>query len=160
MIYSINKKGELKDIDDSEDLQSKLKHVRMVEKIGQHGFHYDVKELFEPIYNSIKDVSEDVTRTMMESTKENNKALTTLNSKLLEIMNDRGMKRPIFCHLSIITNPESTSHFKLVKGSNSNRVNDLLIHNIIPVTLYDTLLIFRDTNKQFELQGDILKMIT
>ena len=39
--------------------------------------------------------------------------------------------------LSKITNSENNSQFKLVKGSNSNRVNDLLIHNTIPVTLYN-----------------------
>ena len=30
----------------------------------------------------------------------------------------------------------------------------------IPVTLYDSLLKFRDTDKKFELKGDPLKMIT
>ena len=30
----------------------------------------------------------------------------------------------------------------------------------IPVTLHDNLLTFRDTNKQFELKGELLKMIT
>ena len=62
--------------------------------------------------------------------------------------------------LSKITNPEHTSQFKLIKDPNSNRVNDLLINKTIPITLYNNLLTFRDTNKQFELQGDFLKMIT
>ena len=34
------------------------------------------------------------------------------------------------------------------------------IHNSIPITLYGKLLTFRDTNKQFELKGDLLEMIT
>ena len=49
---------------------------------------------------------------------------------------------------------------KLVKDSKSNRVNDLLIHNSIPVTLSDNLLTFRDGGKIFELKVDLLKMIT
>ena len=49
--------------------------------------------------------------------------------------------------ISKITNPESASQFILVKDSSSNRVNDLLIHNTIPITFYDNLLIFRDTIK-------------
>ena len=61
--------------------------------------------------------------------------------------------------LSKVTNPEKTSQFKLVKDHNSNRVNDLLIHNTIPVILYNNLLTFRDTGKAFELKGDLLKMI-
>ena len=62
--------------------------------------------------------------------------------------------------LSKITNPVNTSQFKLIKDPNSNRVNDLLIHNTIPVTLHDNLLTFPDTGKVFELKGDLLEMIT
>ena len=36
----------------------------------------------------------------------------------------------------------------------------MLIHNSIPISLHDNLLTFRDSNKQFELKGDLLKMIT
>ena len=62
--------------------------------------------------------------------------------------------------LSKITSPENTTQFKLVIDHNSNRVNDLLIKNTIPITLHDTLLTFRDTGKVFELKGALLKMIT
>ena len=61
--------------------------------------------------------------------------------------------------VSRITNPEHSSQFKLVKHSNSNKVNELLIHHSIPFTLDNNLVTFRDTNKQFELK-DLLKMIT
>ena len=36
----------------------------------------------------------------------------------------------------------------------------MLIHNKIPITLYNNLLTFRDTGKEFELKRDLLKMIT
>ena len=36
----------------------------------------------------------------------------------------------------------------------------MLIQNTIPTFFHDNSLIFRDTNKEFELQGDLLKMIT
>ena len=55
--------------------------------------------------------------------------------------------------LSKITNPENTSQYKLVKDHNSNRVNDLKIHNSIPITLYNNMLTFRDTGREFELKG-------
>ena len=98
---------------------------------------------------------------MIESSRENNKALTSLNNKLLEIMNDRGIIASYLLSPPFkITNRENTSQFKLVKDSSSNRVNDLLTHNTIPVSLYENLLIFRDTNKEFKLEGDHLKMIT
>ena len=34
------------------------------------------------------------------------------------------------------------------------------IQNSIPITLYGIILTFRETNKQFELTGDLLEMIT
>ena len=74
---------------------------------------------------------------MMLTPKENNKALENLNDKLLEILNDGGIIASYLSSLSKITNPENTSQFKLVKDSNSNRVNDLPIYNTIPITLYN-----------------------
>ena len=97
----------------------------------------------------------------METSKNNNPALEKLNSKLLEILNNRGIFATFWTsHLSKITNTEISSQFKLVKDSSSNRVNDLLIHNTIPITLQDNLLTIRDRGKQFELKGDLLKKIT
>ena len=76
-------------------------------------------------------------------------------------MNDRGILASyLMTPLSKITNPENTSQFRLVKDSNSNRVNDLKINKTILITLHDNLLTFRDTKKVFELKGDLLKMIT
>ena len=62
--------------------------------------------------------------------------------------------------LAKITNPDNSTQFKLIKDQNSNRVNDLLIQNTIPITFNDKLLTFRDSGKVFELKGDLLKMIT
>ena len=76
-------------------------------------------------------------------------------------MNDRGIiESYLLSPLSKITKPEHTSQFKLVKDPSSNRVNDLLMNKTIPVTLCNNLLTFRDTDKEIELQGDLLKMIT
>ena len=76
-------------------------------------------------------------------------------------MNDRGIIATyLMSPLSKITNPENSSQFNLVKDHNSNSVNDLLIKNTILITLYNNLLTFRDTRKEFELKGDLLKMIT
>ena len=98
---------------------------------------------------------------MMITSKENNQALENLNNKLLEIMNDRGILATyLMSPLSKVSNSENSSQFKLVKDSNSNRVNDLKINKTIPITLHDDLLTFRDSNKQVELKGDLLKMMT
>ena len=58
-------------------------------------------------------------------------------------MKDRGLLASYLrSPLSKITNPENTSQFKLVKDPSSNRVNDLKIHNSIPITLYGDKLMF------------------
>ena len=62
--------------------------------------------------------------------------------------------------LSEITNAENTTQFKIVKDFSSNRVNDLLIHNTIPITLHDNLLTIRDTGKEVDIEGALLKMKT
>ena len=63
------------------------------------------------------------------------------------------MKAPyLLSPLTKITNLANTTQFKLIKDHNSNRVNDLLIHNTPTITLYDNLLTFRYTNKQFDLK--------
>ena len=63
-------------------------------------------------------------------------------------MHDRGiLAGHLMSPLSKITSPEITTQFRLVKDSSSNRVNDFLIHNTIPITLHDNLLTFRDSVK-------------
>ena len=120
-----------------------------------------MEKVFEPVTKSNKNVSEEVTKTMTENSIKNNQALEKLNNKRLEILNDRGIKASYFLYPSTkITNPKNSAQFKLVRDSSSNRVNDLLIHNANPINVHNTLLIFRDTNKEFELKGDHSKMIT
>ena len=120
-----------------------------------------MKKVFEPVTKSFENTSQDITKTITETSLKNNQALENVNIKLLEIMNDRGILASyLLSPLSKITNPENTSQFKLVKDHNSNRVNDLLMKNKIPITLYGNILTFRDTGKKFELTGDLLEMIT
>ena len=120
-----------------------------------------MKKVFEPVTKSLENTSENLTKAITKSSIKNNQAIENLNNKLLEIMNDRGILASyLMTPLSKITNPENTTQFTLLKDPNSNRVNDLLIKNTIPITLYNNLLTFRDTGKEFELKGDLSKMIT
>ena len=120
-----------------------------------------MKKVFEPVTKSLENTSQKITKVITETSLKNNQALENLNNKLLKIMNDRGILATyLMSPLSKITNPENTSQFKSVKDHNSNRVNDLKINKTIPITLYGNILTFRDTNKHFELKGDLLEMIT
>ena len=161
MMFAINNREDLDKLEELGSLQDQVKVVRLQDKLGKQNFHEDMKKVFEPVTKSLENTSEKLTKAITESSKENNLALENLNNKLLEIMNDRGILATyLMSPLSKITNPENTTQFKLVKDANSNRVNDLNINNSIPITLYNNMITFRDTGKEFELRGDLLKMIT
>ena len=161
MLYAIKNNDDLENLNELVTLQNEVKAVRLQDKLGKQNFHEDMKNIFEPVTKSLENTSQDMRKTITESSTKNNQAIENLNNKLLEIMNDKGILASyLMSPLSKITNPENTGQFNLVKDHNSNRVNDLLMKNKIPITLYGNMLTFRDTNKQFELTGNLLEMIT
>ena len=161
MLYTIKNNDDLENLNELVSLQNQVKAVRLQDKLGKQNFHEDMKKVFEPVTKSLEKTSQDITKTITESSITNKKARESLNNKILEIRNDRGILAScLMSPLSNITNPENTTQYKLVKDSTSNRVNDLKINNSIPITLHNNLLTFNDTGKVFELKGDLLKMIT
>ena len=160
MLYSIKNNDDLENLNELVSLQSQVEAVRLQDKLGKQNFHENMEKVFEPVIKSLKNTSENLTKAITESSIKNNQAIENLNNKLLEIMNDTGKLASYLSPLSKITNPENTSQFRLEKDHNSNRVNGLLMKNKIPITLYGNTLTFRDTNKQFELKGDLLELIT
>ena len=161
MLYSIKDREYLEKLEDLVSLQNQVKVAKLQDKLGEQNFHEYMKKVFEPVTKSLKNISENITNAITDSSIKNNQAIENVNNKLLEIMNDRGILATyLLSPLFRITNPENTTQFKLVKDHNSNRVNDLLINNTIPITLYGNILTVRDTRKKFELKGDLLEMIT
>ena len=161
MLYSIKDREDLENLNELVSLQEQVKVDILQDKLGKQNFHEDMKKVFEPVTKSLENTSENLTKAITETSIKNNLAIENINNNLLEIMNDRGILATyLMSPLSRITNPENKSQFKLVKDHNSNRVNDLLMKNKIPITLYGNMLTYRDTNKQFELTGDLLEMIT
>ena len=76
-------------------------------------------------------------------------------------MNDRGIITSyLLSPLSKNTKPVNTRQLELVKSLQSNRANVSLINKTVPVTLYNILLIFRDTDNKFRISIDLLKMMT
>ena len=60
-------------------LENHVKAVRLQDKLGKQNFNGDMKKVFEPV--TIKDVSEEVTKTITETSTKNNKARENLNDK-------------------------------------------------------------------------------
>ena len=161
MLYSIKDREDIEKLEELVSLQNQVKVVKLQDKLGEQNFHEDIKKVFEPVTKSLNNTSENITKAITETSIKNNQVIENINNNLLEIMNDRGILATyLMSPLSRITNPENASQFKLVKDSSSNRVNDLKINKKIPITLYGNMLTFRDTNRQFELKGDLLEMIT
>ena len=161
MIYSTKAKEDLENLEELLSLDNQVKVVRLQDKLGKQNFHEDMKKIFEPVTKSLENISENLTKAISEYSKENNLTLENVNNKLLEKMNDRGiLAYYLMSPLSKIINPENASQFKLVKDHSSNRINDLKVNKTIPITLYGNILTFRDTEKKFELTGDLLEMIT
>ena len=158
MLFSIKDREDFENLKELASLGNQVKVVRLQDKLGKQNFHEDMKKVFEPVTKAIENTSQDIAKTTTETSIKNNQAIDNLNNKLLEIMNDRGILASCLMTLLYkITNPENTTQFELGKDSTSDRVNDLKINNSIPITLHNNLLTFRDTNKEFELKGELLK---
>ena len=141
----------MKNLNNLTSLQNQVEKLRLQYELSEQNFHEDKEKLDEELKCIIKVTSREITRTTMETSIENNIALTNLNDKFLEILTDRGILASYFLYpLSEITNPGHSSQFKLVRDASSDRVNDLLINKTIPVTLFNNLLKFCDKNKEFE----------
>ena len=111
--------------------------------------------------DEIKNTSEKITKTITENSINNNKAIENLNEKNLELMNDKGLIAPyLTTSLVEVFKKDNKSQFRLRKGPNSTKMNDFLIHGTIPVTIFSNMIVFRDSNKSFRLDGDLLKVIT
>ena len=100
-------------------------------------------------------------KTLTENSINNNKTIENLNEKFLEIMNEKVLIAPyLTSSLVNLFKPENKSQFRLRKDTNSTKMNDFLIQRGIPVFLFSNMIIFRDSNKSFKLEGDLLKLIT
>ena len=161
MMFPIRNVEDLQNLNEAVSLQNQVKVVRLQDKLGKQIFHEDLTEVFEPLTKKLKKTSEIISKTITETSINNNKAISDLNDKFLELMNDKGMIAPYLASSLVnLFKPENESQFRLRKDPNSTKMNDFLIHGNIPVTLFSNMIIFKDTNNPFTLEGDLLKLIT
>ena len=137
-------------------LESQVKTLRLQDKLGKQNFHEDMKKVFEPMTEVIKNTS-----SITQSSIKNNKALQNMNEKFLELMNEKGMIAPYLASSLVnLFKPESKSQLRKLKDLNSTKFNDFLLNGGTPVTNYSNILTFRDSNKSFKLDGDLLETMT
>ena len=160
-MFAINNRKDLENLSELVSLQDQVKAVRLQDKLGKQNFHEDMKKIFEPMTDAIKNTSENITKTITESSIKNNKAIENLNEKVLELMNDKGMIAPYLASSLVnLFKPGNKSQFKLIKDQSSIRLIDFLINGGIPVSLCSKMLTFTDSKKSFKLDGDFLETMT
>ena len=62
-------------------LQNQVKEVRLQDKLGEQNYQQDVKIFHEPLTDTIKNTSENLTKTLTETYIINKKAIENLNKK-------------------------------------------------------------------------------
>ena len=161
MLYPINNREDLQKLNDAVLLENQVQEVRLQNKLGDQNYHEDIKKFFKPMTDELKNTSEKITRTLTENSINTNKAIENLNEKILELMNEQGMIASyLVSSLVEVFKKDNKSQFRLRKDPNSTKLNDFLIHGTIPVTIFSNMIVFRDSNKSFRLEGDLLKVIT
>ena len=161
MMFPIRNVEDLQNLNKAVSLQNQVKVVRLQDKLGKQNFDEDFREVFEPITKSLENTSDKKTKTITELSINNNKSIENLNEKILELMNDQDLIAPnLASPLVEVFKFDNKSHFRLKKDPNSTKINDFLIHGKIPVTIFSNMITFRDSNKTFKLEGDLLKVIT
>ena len=120
-----------------------------------------MEEVFEPLTDTLQKTSENITRLLQKLLLKTSKAISDLNEKVLELVDEKGLIAA-YLALSLVNlfKPENKSQFRLKKDLNSTEMNDFLIHENIPVSLHSNMIIFRNSNKSFKLDGDLLELIT
>ena len=161
MLFPIRNIDDLQNLKEAVSLQNEVIVVRLQDKLGEQNFHEDMTKVFGPLTDTLKKTSENITKTITENSINNTKAIEILNEKILELMNDKGLIAPyLTSSLVEVFKKDNKSQFRLRKDPNSTKMNDFLIHGNVPVTIFSNMITFRDSNKSFRLEGDLLKVIT
>ena len=93
-MYSIKNREAIEKLEELASSQNHVEEVRLQDKLGKHNYQQNIKKVFEPITDTIKNTSENLMKTLTESSIKSNQALENINEKGLELMNDKGVTAP------------------------------------------------------------------
>ena len=88
-MFPLENREDLQKLNESASSQNQIKATRIQDGLGEQNFHEDVKEVFEPLSNPLKDNSENITKTITEISIKNIKAISDLNEKVLDLMDEK-----------------------------------------------------------------------
>ena len=72
-LYAIKNFDVLEKMGELASVQTQIKVLRLQDKLGKQNFHGDMKKAFEPVFKTVKDTFQDVTKTMIVTCTENSK---------------------------------------------------------------------------------------
>ena len=73
MLYSIEEREDLENLNELNSLNNQEKAVRLQDRLGKQNFPEDMKKYSNQLLKQFKKTSEDLTKTMMLTSEENNK---------------------------------------------------------------------------------------
>ena len=75
MLFSIENREDLENLEELASSRNQVKYSRLKDKLGEQIFHEYIKILHNPLTDTIKNTSEKITKTLTETSRGNNKAL-------------------------------------------------------------------------------------
>ena len=76
MLFPTKNRDDLAKLEQLASLQNQVEELRLKDKLGKQKFHEDMKKLYEPLSDTIKDTSRDITNILTETSTKNNKAIS------------------------------------------------------------------------------------
>ena len=79
MMFPNRNVEDLQNVSEAVSLQNQVKVFRLQDKLSKQNFHEDMEEIFEPLTDTLRKTSENITKTITETSIKNNKAISDLN---------------------------------------------------------------------------------
>ena len=119
MLFAVHNREDLEYLNELVSLQEQVKAVRLQDKLGKQNFPEDMKKVFEPTTDAIRNTSENITKTITESSINKNKAIENMKEKILELMKNKGMITTYLAFSLVnLFKPENKSQFRIKKDLN------------------------------------------
>ena len=80
-MHSFENRGGLEELEELAPFKNQVNELRLQDKLGKQNFHEIIKKFYEALTDAIKNTSENLTKTLRESSIKNNHALENLNEQ-------------------------------------------------------------------------------
>ena len=75
MLFPIKNRQKLEDLEELVALPTQVNAVSLQDKLSNQNYHENIRKLYEPLTDTIKSTSENLTKTKTETSIKNNKAI-------------------------------------------------------------------------------------